>query len=58
MANWNVIRKDVNDKIDLLEITEKGLKDDLTRDLIVRDLILPAATFLAKFCECVDTGKD
>lgn len=53
MADWNKIKEEVGEKIAILEALDKSQQGTVLYDNIMRDLILPAVTHLARFCECV-----
>ncbi len=55
--DFDKIRKNVNDSIDILEITHKNLKGPLAEQ-IKTDLIAPALVLLARFCACVEVHDE
>ena len=58
MADFDIMRKEVNEKIDIMEALYGSLDDNPLKDNIIRDLITPALSFLAQFCECIKEDED
>ncbi len=58
MADFDKMRKEVNKKIDIMEALYGSLDDNPLEDNIIRDLITPALSFLAQFCECIQEEND
>jgi len=53
MTDWDKIKKEVNEKIVVLEALDESQEGTVLHPNIMRDLIMPAVTHLARFCECV-----
>lgn len=51
------LEAEVVGKLRLLKASLAAEMDQTTRTLIVRDLVLPAAELLARFCACVNIGE-
>lgn len=53
MADWKKIKEEVGEKIAILEALDESQQGTILHENIMRDLIMPAVTHLAHFCECV-----
>lgn len=58
MADWKKIREEVGEKIAILEALDKELEGSVLQPNVMRDLIKPALTHLARFCACVQEENE
>jgi hypothetical protein len=53
-TNWKLIRKEVNERIDILQALVEGFDDNPLNEAILNDLVAPSLARLAQFCLAIE----